>query len=47
MLKKLNIVILCAGKSIRNKSFMIKAKHTDKICVDSTKIKYFYYTNNL
>ena len=41
MLKKLNIVILCVGKSIRNKSFMIGDKYTSKICADLSRIKFF------
>jgi hypothetical protein len=41
MLKKLDIVILCVGKSNRNKSFMIGDKHTNKICADLSRIKFF------
>jgi hypothetical protein len=47
MIKKLDIVILCVGKSNRNKSFMIGDNHTDKIYADLSRIDFFYYSNNL
>jgi D-glycero-D-manno-heptose 1,7-bisphosphate phosphatase len=32
---------------IKNKSLMIGDKHTDKICADLSRIKFFYYSNSL